>query len=246
MATTSNKNDNLYKGMAGEYFLISLLYRNGVEAFKPPVDLGIDVIGTDEITNRQNSVSKTGKNYYFQVKTFFLNLQEIDTLQENGSGRKRLDYKFIISKREYDIVQALDNSAFIFLAYTNAENSAFLNSEEAPIFLFWANKEDMKALINGNNATKESPFDKSSFIHLTATITLPRLLSQDLDKFCKTDKDIRPHDNFSKLTPSVFCDSHWYISISIDNNREPLYLGINDKSEFSNNKYSINSFLESC
>ena len=36
--------DLLYNGYAGEYQLMSSLYRNGLDALRPPADMGIDVV----------------------------------------------------------------------------------------------------------------------------------------------------------------------------------------------------------
>ena len=34
----------LYNGYTGEYQLMSSLYRNGLDALRPPADMGIDVV----------------------------------------------------------------------------------------------------------------------------------------------------------------------------------------------------------
>lgn len=36
--------DLLYNGYTGEYQLMSSLYRNGLDALRPPADMGIDVV----------------------------------------------------------------------------------------------------------------------------------------------------------------------------------------------------------
>lgn len=36
--------DLLYNGYTGEYQLMSSLYRNGLDAVRPPADMGIDVV----------------------------------------------------------------------------------------------------------------------------------------------------------------------------------------------------------
>ena len=36
--------DLLYTGYTGEYQLMSSLYRNGLDALRPPADMGIDVV----------------------------------------------------------------------------------------------------------------------------------------------------------------------------------------------------------
>ena len=34
----------LYRGYTGEYQLVSSLYRNGLDAVRPPADMGVDVV----------------------------------------------------------------------------------------------------------------------------------------------------------------------------------------------------------
>lgn len=36
--------DLLYNGYTGEYQLMSSLYRNGLDALRPPADMGVDVV----------------------------------------------------------------------------------------------------------------------------------------------------------------------------------------------------------
>mgnify|MGYP004538993513 CR=1 FL=1 len=66
--------DLLYNGYTGEYQLMSSLYRNGLDALRPPADMGIDVVSL----NLKQQLEHPG----MAPETFFL--------REGEQGRGRL------------------------------------------------------------------------------------------------------------------------------------------------------------
>lgn len=60
--------DLLYNGHTGEYQLMSSLYRNDLDAVRPPADMGIDVVSL----NLKQQLEQPGckaETFFFQVKT---------------------------------------------------------------------------------------------------------------------------------------------------------------------------------
>ena len=60
--------DLLYTGYTGEYQLMSSLYRNGLDALRPPADMGIDVVSLN-LKERLANPEIVAETFYFQVKT---------------------------------------------------------------------------------------------------------------------------------------------------------------------------------
>lgn len=57
--------DLLYNGYTGEYQLMSSLYRNGLDAVRPPADMGIDVVSLnlkDQLENPDHAPETTRRN----------------------------------------------------------------------------------------------------------------------------------------------------------------------------------------
>ena len=60
--------DLLYNGYTGEYQLMSSLYRNGLDAVRPPADMGIDVISLN-LKDQLENPDHAPETFFFQVKT---------------------------------------------------------------------------------------------------------------------------------------------------------------------------------
>lgn len=73
----------LYNGYTGEFQLIGALYRNGLDALRPPADMGVDVV-TVNLKAQLQDPSVQPETLMFQVKT------AVVTVQEAGGGRARL------------------------------------------------------------------------------------------------------------------------------------------------------------
>ena len=67
--------DLLYNGYTGEYQLMSSLYRNGLDALRPPADMGIDVVSLN-LKQRLERPDAAPEMLYFQVKTAVTNVSE--------------------------------------------------------------------------------------------------------------------------------------------------------------------------
>ena len=65
--------DLLYNGYTGEYQLMSSLYRNGLDALRPPADMGIDVVSLN-LKQRLEQPDVPAEMFYFQVKTAVTNV----------------------------------------------------------------------------------------------------------------------------------------------------------------------------
>ena len=60
--------DYLYNGYTGEYQLVSALYRNGLDAVRPPADMGIDVVSLN-LKEQLKDPTVAPETFFFQVKT---------------------------------------------------------------------------------------------------------------------------------------------------------------------------------
>ena len=60
--------DLLYNGYTGEYQLMSSLYRNGLDALRPPADMGIDVVSLN-LKQQLEHPGMAPETFFFQVKT---------------------------------------------------------------------------------------------------------------------------------------------------------------------------------
>ena len=58
----------LYNGYTGEFQLIGALYRNGLDALRPPADMGVDVV-TVNLKAQLQDPSVQPETLMFQVKT---------------------------------------------------------------------------------------------------------------------------------------------------------------------------------
>lgn len=67
--------DLLYNGYTGEYQLMSSLYRNGLDALRPPADMGIDVVSLN-LKQQLEHPGMAPETFFFQVKTAVTNVSE--------------------------------------------------------------------------------------------------------------------------------------------------------------------------
>ncbi len=65
----------LYNGYTGEFQLIGALYRNGLDALRPPADMGVDVV-TVNLKAQLQDPSVQPETLMFQVKTAVVTVQE--------------------------------------------------------------------------------------------------------------------------------------------------------------------------
>ena len=69
--------DLLYNGYTGEYQLMSSLYRNGLDAVRPPADMGIDVISLN-LKDQLENPDHAPETFFFQVKTAVTSIEKSD------------------------------------------------------------------------------------------------------------------------------------------------------------------------
>ena len=63
----------LYRGYTGEYQLVSSLYRNGLDAVRPPADMGVDVVSLNLKAQLENPQAAP-ESFLFNVITATTNI----------------------------------------------------------------------------------------------------------------------------------------------------------------------------
>lgn len=90
--------DLLYTGYTGEYQLMSSLYRNGLDALRPPADMGIDVVSLN-LKERLANPKIAAETFYFQVKTAVTSVCEV-----NGRPGAFATVEFKLKASEIDLL----------------------------------------------------------------------------------------------------------------------------------------------
>ena len=129
----------LYNGYTGEFQLIGALYRNGLDALRPPADMGVDVV-TVNLKAQLQDPSVQPETLMFQVKT------AVVTVQEAGEGvRGYTTVYFMLKKSEVDMLCAARTRALVCYVYDN-RNSMLTDAYEAPFISFWIDGEHLRQL----------------------------------------------------------------------------------------------------
>ena len=131
--------DLLYNGYTGEYQLMSSLYRNGLDAVRPPADMGIDVVSL----NLKQQLEQPGckaETFFFQVKTALASVHE----EEGKPGAITTAY-FKLKASEVDLLCAGPERALVCYVY-NQENDALTNAFESPFICFWIDAARLRAI----------------------------------------------------------------------------------------------------
>ena len=103
----------LYNGYTGEFQLIGALYRNGLDALRPPADMGVDVV-TVNLKAQLQDPSVQPETLMFQVKT------AVVTVQEAGEGvRGYTTVYFMLKESEVDMLCAARTRALVCYVYDN-------------------------------------------------------------------------------------------------------------------------------
>ena len=115
----------LYNGYTGEYQLMSSLYRNGLDALRPPADMGIDVVSL----NLKQQLEKPGtppETFFFQVKT------AVTTVSENPNRPGAFAVvEFKLKDSEVNLLARSRDRALFCYVY-NSEAGALTDAFEAP------------------------------------------------------------------------------------------------------------------
>lgn len=129
----------LYNGYTGEFQLMGALYRNGLDALRPPADMGVDVV-TVNLKAQLQDPSVQPETLMFQVKT------AVVTVQEAGEGvRGYTTVYFMLKESEVDMLCAARTRALVCYVYDN-RNSMLADAYEAPFISFWIDGEHLRQL----------------------------------------------------------------------------------------------------
>ena len=129
----------LYNGYTGEFQLMGALYRNGLDALRPPADMGVDVV-TVNLKAQLQDPSVRPETLMFQVKT------AVVTVQKAGEGmRGYTTVYFMLKESEVDMLCAARTRALVCYVYDN-RNSMLTDAYEAPFISFWIDGEHLRKL----------------------------------------------------------------------------------------------------
>ncbi len=139
--------DSLYNGYTGEYQLMASLYRHGLDALRPPADMGIDVVSLN-LKQRLEDPTVAAETFLFQVKTAMTEVSE----DETNSGAIQTVY-FKLSENELDLLShGHDRVLFCYVYNTKADT--LTDVLEAPFMCFWIDGERLGALREAGAFTK--------------------------------------------------------------------------------------------
>lgn len=138
---TSDFFNLLYHGYTGEYQLMSALYRHGLDALRPPADMGIDVVSLN-LKERLENPEVAPETFYFQVKTAVTDVREA----EDAPGAITTVY-FKLTDAELDLLCKGRDRALVCYVY-NSEIGALTDAYEAPFMCFWIDGTRLAAIRN--------------------------------------------------------------------------------------------------
>ena len=121
--------DLLYNGYTGEYQLMSSLYRNGLDALRPPADMGIDVMSLN--LKQQLEHPGMAPETFFQVKTAVTNVSEA---ADRPGAIATVEFK--LKQSEVDLLACSRDRALFCYVY-NYEADSLTDTFEAPFICFW-------------------------------------------------------------------------------------------------------------
>lgn len=137
----------LYNGYTGEFQLMGALYRNGLDALRPPADMGVDVV-TVNLKAQLQDPSVQPETLMFQVKT------AVVTVQKAGEGmRGYTTVYFMLKESEVNMLCAARTRALVCYVYDN-RNSMLTDAYEAPFISFWIDGEHLRKLRESGASTQ--------------------------------------------------------------------------------------------
>ena len=122
----------LYRGYTGEYQLVSSLYRNGLDAVRPPADMGVDVVSLN-LKAQLEDPQAAPETFFFQVKTASTPIN--DASMSNGL-RALTTVQFKLKESEVDLLGKSSDRALVCYVYSN-DNDTLTDATEAPFLYFW-------------------------------------------------------------------------------------------------------------
>lgn len=120
--------DLLYNGYTGEYQLMSSLYRNGLDAVRPPADMGIDVVSLN-LKDQLENPDHAPETFFFQVKTAVTSIEKSD-----GHPGVLVTVAFKLKPGEVDLLCADASRALMCYVYNQAGRRAHQRLRE-PVHL---------------------------------------------------------------------------------------------------------------
>lgn len=131
--------DLLYNGYTGEYQLMSSLYRNGLDAVRPPADMGIDVVSLN-LKDQLENPDHAPETFFFQVKTAVTSIEKSD-----GHPGVLVTVAFKLKPSEVDLLCADASRALMCYVY-NQQSDALTNAYESPFICFWIDGARLAAI----------------------------------------------------------------------------------------------------
>ncbi len=133
--------DYLYNGYTGEYQLVSALYRNGLDAVRPPADMGIDVVSLN-LKEQLKDPTTAPETFFFQVKT------ALTTVRFDEKGRSTGIAEFKLKESEVELLCQGVGRVLMCYVYTR-ENDSLTDSFETPFCCFWIDGELLRTIAQG-------------------------------------------------------------------------------------------------
>ncbi len=126
--------DLLYNGYTGEYQLMSSLYRNGLDALRPPADMGIDVVSLN-LKRQLECPGVPAETFFFQVKTAV-----VDVCENSERPGAFVEAEFKLKPSEVELLsQSRERALFCYVYNKNA--GALTDAFETPFICFWLDGE---------------------------------------------------------------------------------------------------------
>lgn len=122
--------DLLYDGYTGEYQLMSSLYRHGLDALRPPADMGIDVVSLN-LKLQLKGRGVRPEMFFFQVKTVMTDFCE--SPEHHGAIRT---VEFKLKESELELIEWSKSRAIFCYVYNNKSDS-LTDVRETPFMCFW-------------------------------------------------------------------------------------------------------------
>ena len=133
--------DYLYNGYTGEYQLVSALYRNGLDAVRPPADMGIDVVSLN-LKEQLKDPATAPETFFFQVKT------ALTAVRFDEKGRSTGIAEFKLKESEVELLCQGVGRVLMCYVYTR-ENDSLTDSFETPFCCFWIDGERLRTIFDG-------------------------------------------------------------------------------------------------
>ncbi len=141
--------DYLYNGYTGEFQLMGALYRNGLDALRPPADMGVDVVAVNLKAQLQDPATPA-ETFMFQVKTALV------TVQEAKDGHRGFTTVFFqLKPSEVDMLCAARNRALACYVY-DERGDMLTDAYETPFISFWIDGELLGRLREAGALTPSS------------------------------------------------------------------------------------------